>query len=102
MEELIIVTPTDGRRPLRPAAVRDAVSAYQTAAWRTPPATRFDGRPANDAPAGDFLTRAAAMTPRASLDQPMEMESIPRWMIVAIGAVVAAILGALLGGALSV
>jgi hypothetical protein len=60
----------------------------ETAAWRAPSAVRFDGRPANDA----FHAGGA----------PVEMEPVPRWLVVVGGGFVAAILGALLGGALSV
>lgn len=91
------MTPTDGRRPLRPGAIRDAVSAYQTAAWRAPAATRFDSRPAND-----FLARAEAIAPHIVSAEPVQMEPMPRWIVIAIGAVAAALLGALLGGAMSV
>ncbi len=80
-----------------PTAARDAVSAYQAAAWRAPAATRFDSRPAND-----FLARADAVAPRAMVADAAPMEPMPRWLIIAIGGVVAAILGALLGGAMSV
>ncbi len=89
------MTPNQGPR-MRAAAVRDAVAAYQTAAWRAPAATRFDSRPAND-----FLARADAIAPRAQLDEPIDLEPMPRWMIIAIGGVIAAILGALLGGAMA-
>lgn len=91
------MTPTDGYRPIRPGAIRDAVSAYQTAAWRAPAATRFDSRPAND-----FLARAEAIAPQTVSAEPVQMEPMPRWIVIAIGAVVAALLGALLGGAMSV
>ena len=80
----------------RPGAVQDALTAYQTAAWRAPAATRFDSRPAND-----FLSRADAIAPTTYGVEP-EVEALPRWIVVVIGAVVAALLGALLGGMMSV
>ncbi len=86
----------DGYRPVRPTAVRDPLAAWQTAAWRAPGTTRFDSRPAND-----FLARADAIAPRTLSAAPAESEPLPRWIIVAIGCVIAALLGALLGGALS-
>ena len=92
----MIVTQGPGYRT-RPGAVRDALSAYQTAAWRAPAATRFDSRPAND-----FLSRAEVIAPTTYGVQPAEMEPLPRWIVVAIGCVVAALLGALLGGMMSV
>lgn len=92
MEELIV---TQGPRP-RPGAVRDALNAYQTAAWRAPGQTRFDSRPAND-----FLARAEVIAPRPyTVEQPV-MEPMPRWLIIAVGAMVAALMGALLGGMMS-
>ena len=92
----MIVTQGPGYRT-RPGAVRDAVTAYQTAAWRAPGATRFDSHPAND-----FLSRAEVIAPTTYSVQPAEMEEMPRWIIVAIGCLVAALLGALLGGMMSV
>jgi hypothetical protein len=86
----------------RPGAVRDALTAYQTAAWRAPAATRFDGRPANDVLTNDFLSRADAIAPTTYGVPPAELEDMPRWIVVAIGCVVAALLGALLGGMMSV
>lgn len=90
MEELI-VTQGQGSR-IRPG-VQDALNAYQTAAWRAPGQTRFDSRPAND-----FLRRAEAIAPRTPSVEPDAMEAAPRWIIFAIGAVVAALMGALVGG----
>ncbi len=92
----MIVTQGQGYRT-RPGAVRDAVTAWQTAAWRAPSATRFDSRPAND-----FLSRADAIAPRTYDVRPGETEELPRWIVIAIGCVVAALLGALLGGMMSV
>jgi hypothetical protein len=94
MEELI-VTQGQGFRT-RPGAVQDALNAYQTAAWRAPGQTRFDSRPAND-----FLARAEAIAPRTFVAESGEIEETPRWIVVAIGAVVAALMGALLGGMMS-
>ena len=99
MNELIVYQGQTQR--MRPGAVRDAINAYQTAAWRAPSATRFDSRPANDVVANDFLARAEAVSP-TYVTQPVATEPMPRWLIVAIGAVIAAILGALVGGALAV
>lgn len=91
----MIVTQGPGYRT-RPGAVLDAVTAWQTVAWRAPAATRFDSRPAND-----FLSRADAIAPVTFEVQP-EVEELPRWVVVVIGCVVAALLGALLGGMMSV
>lgn len=94
MEELI-VTQGPGSRA-RPGGLQDGLSAYQTAAWRAPGVTRFDSRPAND-----FLARAEAIAPRTFAAQPVEMEPLPRWVVIAVGSVVAALLGGLLGGMMS-
>ncbi len=94
MEELIVTQGTGYRT--RPGAVQDALSAYQTAAWRAPGQTRFDSRPAND-----FLSRAEVIAPRTYSVEPAGVEEMPRWILVAIGAVVAALMGALLGGMMS-
>lgn len=105
--ETLIMTPNDADPSMhsgpvraavaRPTVVRDAVSVYQTAAWRAPGVTRFDSRPAND-----FLARADAIAPRTLSAEPVESRPMPRWIIFAVGVVVAALLGAFLGGALAV
>lgn len=59
--------------------------APEPAAWALPPIERFNGLPANDVGG-----------------EPVVMEDIPRWVIVLVGAVFAAAMGALLGGALAV
>jgi hypothetical protein len=104
MEQLDMAS--QGEFGRRPQGVRNAIEAYQAAAWRAPAATRFDSRPANDAfsrdlVANDFLTRAEGVAPR-STPGPVPMEPMPRWLVIAIGGVIAAIMGALLGGALAV
>lgn len=95
MEELIV---TQGRvfRPNSPA-VRDALAAYQTAAWRAPSATRFDHSPAND-----FQGRAETVAPTIQVAGPVPAEPMPRWFFVLLGSVLAAILGALVGGVMAV
>jgi len=85
----------DGYRPVRPSAMRDPLAAYQIAAWRAPGTTRFDSRPAND-----FLARADAIAPLTLYAAPVDSEPLPRWILVVVGGVIAALLGALLGGAL--
>ena len=95
MEELI-VSEVPGPRP-RSGAFRDPLTAWQTAAWRAPGATRFDGRPAND-----FLARADAIAPHTLSAPPIQAEPLPRWITVVAGAAIAAGLGALLGAMLAV
>ena len=69
-------------------ACRKSADAFDTVAWRAPNANRFDGRPANDAAAHD-----PSLT---------EMPTVPIWLSIAAGAVAAAAMGALLGGALHI
>ncbi|HEX8470353.1 MAG TPA: hypothetical protein VF633_04520 [Brevundimonas sp.] len=69
-------------------AYRKSADALDTVAWRAPSANRFDGRPANDVAAHD-----PSLT---------EMPAVPVWLSVAAGAVAAAAMGALLGGALHI
>lgn len=100
MNELIVYQ-GQTQRP-RPGAVRDAINAYQTAAWRAPSTTRFDSRPANDIAASDFAVRAETVAPTYAAIQPVAAEPMPRWLIIGLGAMIAAIMGALVGGALAV
>ena len=89
------MTPTDD--PIvRPAPRTPPVVPGEPVAWRAPAATRFDGRPAND-----FLARADRIAPMTSRIQP-EVEDLPRWVIFVIGAVVAALMGGLLGAVISI
>ncbi|MDP3406438.1 MAG: hypothetical protein Q8S03_17235 [Brevundimonas sp.] len=90
------MTPNPHEQPGRPSQARDALTAYQVAAWRAPGATRFDARPAND-----FLARADAIAPRTLSARPVEADPLPRWVVVAAGAVVSALLGAVLGNLLA-
>ncbi|CAL1692760.1 hypothetical protein MMB232_02942 [Brevundimonas subvibrioides] len=85
--------------PAPPPSARTVTEAYQTAAWRAPAATRFDGRPAND-----FLVRAEAILPtRIYRAAPPPTPDAPAgWFTFLVGACVAAVMGALLGGLLSV
>lgn len=69
-------------------AYRKTADTFNTVAWRAPSANRFDGRPANDVVAHE-----------SSLS---EMPSIPVWLSVGAGALAAAAMGALLGGALHI
>ncbi len=66
-----------------------AADAFETVAWRPPSAVRFDTRVAND-------PQVAEPTLRESI------AVLPGWVMVVAGGVVAAIMGALLGGMLAV
>lgn len=72
----------EGRR-----AYGRASDAFETVAWKAPTAERFQNQVANDAPAVPTLGET--------------MRSLPGWVVVVAGGVVAALMGALLGGALS-
>ena len=89
--------------PTSRAYVHDAYSRHafdprrtETAAWRAPASPRFDGRPAND-----WASAMQGQAKRSGADAGA-VEEIPRWVILLGGAFIAAILGALLGGAMQV
>jgi len=66
-----------------------AADAFETVAWRPPSAARFDTRVAND-PA----------VPEPTLKE--VVVGLPGWVTVVGGGVIAALMGALLGGALQI
>ena len=66
------------------------VDAFDTVAWRPPSATRFDPRVAND----------LAPEPDKGLSE--LADGVPAWLIITLGGVVAALAGAMLGGALHI
>lgn len=75
-------------RPARRIAIKayETVDAFDAVAWRPPSARRFEG-PANDYPAmPSFMD---------------ELKAMPSWVVPVTGAVIAAVMGMLLGGALS-
>ena len=80
MEELILINAAPPRPLIRSA------DAFEPLAWRAPAANDW----------------AAADQPPALDVEAQPSEEIPRWVIVVAGAVLAAILGALLGGAMAV
>lgn len=84
MEQLSL-TPVR-RQPPRRAWGR-TVDAFDTVAWRPPVARRVDARPANDGCEPGLREMA---------------EGLPAWFTVLVGGAVAALMGALLGGALQV
>ena len=65
----------------RREAIKAYTDAFDAVAWRAPSPRRFDGRPAND---------------HGEYDTPM-----PGWVVPVVGALAAAIMGLLLGGALA-
>jgi hypothetical protein len=67
-----------------------AADAFEAVAWTPPAATRFKTEIADDAPATPDLTVGDMV------------RAIPGWAVIAAGGVVAALMGALLGGALQI
>ncbi len=78
----------DSHATHRPASTADA---FDVARWRAPEPRRHDWSAANDARSSDF-TEADAWSWR----------DLPDWVTIAAGAAVAAIMGALMGGALHI
>ena len=84
------MTITPSRRLEARHAYGRAADAFEPVAWRPPAAARFDSHVANDIapqPEPTFSEMAAG---------------IPGWVTVIAGGVVAALMGALLGGALHI
>lgn len=83
------MTLTPSRRLQARQAYGRPVDAFEPVAWRPPSSVRFDNRVANDpAPDGDP-------------DLSSLSEGVPAWLTIALGGLVAALAGALMGGALS-
>lgn len=82
---------TPSRRAEGVRAYDRAADAFGVVAWKAPGPRRFDSRPANDAP------QAAAEPTVAEM-----VRAIPGWAVVVGGGVVAALMGAMLGGALHI
>lgn len=79
---------TPSRRLQAHRAYGRAVDAFEPIAWRPPTPTRFDGRAAND------------VAPEPESDFSGVVGGVPGWLVIVLGGVVAALTGALLGGAL--
>jgi hypothetical protein len=83
------LSPTPPARRLEGVRVYGrAADAFETVAWRPPSATRFDTRVAND-----------PVPPEPTLKE--LVADLPGWVTVVAGGVVAALMGALMGGALA-
>lgn len=82
-------TMTSARRLEGVRAYGRAADAFETVAWRPPSAVRFDTRVAND-PVVEEPTLQAVVA------------DLPGWVTVVAGGVVAALMGALVGGMLAV
>lgn len=66
-----------------------AADAFETVAWRAPPAARFDNRVANEEAARETTLKDV-------------MAAMPDWLVIVGGGVIAGLMGAMLGGALQI
>lgn len=80
---------TPARRLEGVRAYGRAADAFETVAWRPPEPRRFDPRVAND-----------PVAPEPTLKE--LVADLPGWVTIVAGGVVAALMGAMLGGALSI
>lgn len=85
------MTLSPSRRLKASRAYGRSVDAFETVAWRPPSPARFDNRVAND-----------VAEPEAEPTLSEMIDGIPGWVVVALGGVVAALMGAMLGGALHI
>lgn len=83
---------TPSRRLEGHRAYGHAADAFDAVAWRPPAAHRFDPRVANDMPGRTSPERHASSA----------FGDLPGWLTVVAGGFAAALIGALLGGALQV
>jgi len=83
---------TPARRQYANHAYGRTADAFETVAWRPPVAERRDTRPANDA----YSSYAVKPT------MAQEFSGLPAWLHIVGGGVAAALMGALLGGALHI
>ena len=81
---------TPSRRLQARHAYGRAVDTFDTVAWRAPTATRFDSRVAND------------VTSRREPAHGELADGVQAWLTITLGGLVAALAGALLGGALHI
>ncbi|QDH72815.1 hypothetical protein [Brevundimonas sp. M20] len=81
---------TPSRRMEGVRAYDRAADAFGVVSWKAPSAPRFDHRPAND----------TAPVPEPTLGE--MARAIPGWAVIVGGGVVAALMGAMLGGALHI
>jgi len=80
---------TSARRLEGVRAYGRAADAFETVAWRPPEPRRFDPRIAND-----------PVAPEPTLKE--IVAAVPGWVTIVAGGAVAALMGAMLGGALSI
>lgn len=83
---------TPARRQYAHNAYSRTADAFETVSWRPPVARRVDARPAND------VYRPHLAKPTVT----EEFAALPAWLHIVGGGVIAALMGAMLGGALHV
>ncbi len=84
------MTLSPSRRLEASRAYGRSVDAFETVAWRPPSPVRFDSRVAND------------VAPEADRGLSDLTDGVPAWLTITLGGVVAALMGAMLGGALHI
>ena len=85
------MTHSPSRRLEAGRAYGRSVDAFETVAWRPPSPARFDTRVVND-----------TAEPEAEPTLSEMIDGVPGWVVVALGGVVAALMGAMFGGALHI
>ncbi|MCS6622617.1 hypothetical protein N0B44_06825 [Roseibacterium beibuensis] len=84
------MTLTPSRRLEARRAYGRTTDAFETVAWRPPSPARFENRVAND----------VTSEPEPTLSE--MVDGVPAWLTITLGGVVAALAGAMLGGALHI
>jgi len=84
------MTLSPSRRLEASRAYGRSVDAFETVAWRPPSPARFDSRVAND----------VAPEPDRGLSD--LADGVPAWLTITLGGIIAALAGAMLGGALHI
>ena len=87
------MTLTPSRRLQARQAYGRAVDVFEPVAWRPPSPARFDVRVAND-----VTPQTLPHRPHRSDDR----DALPSWVTITFGGMIAALAGALLGGALHI
>jgi hypothetical protein len=67
-----------------------SIDAFETVVWRPPSPARFDNRVAND----------VTSEPETTLSE--MADGVPAWLTITLGGIIAALAGAMLGGALHI
>lgn len=84
------MTLSPSRRLEASRAYGRSVDAFETVAWRPPTPARFDSRVAND------------VAPEPDLGLSDLADGVPAWLTITLGGIIAALAGAMLGGALHI